>query len=71
VRGVLIGFALGVYWLQQQAALPGSSAWVAWCAAFCCACALARRHRAALLMAAFAFGFGYAALRAEVRLQSQ
>jgi competence protein ComEC len=70
-RGVLIGFALGVGWLQQQAVLPGWGEWIALCAVFCGACALACRNRRALLVAACAVGFGYAAVRADVRLQAQ
>ncbi|SAL16250.1 DNA internalization-related competence protein ComEC/Rec2 [Caballeronia telluris] len=71
VRGVLIGFALGVGWLQQQAALPGWGEWFGLCVVFCCACVLARRYRGALLAGAFVFGFGYAAVRADDRMQAQ
>lgn len=73
MRGMLIGFALGIVWLQRQAALPG--VWVI-CAAACavaCACTLSvylpRWRYACLISAAFIVGFSYAASRAEGRLQ--
>ncbi|SAL62568.1 DNA internalization-related competence protein ComEC/Rec2 [Caballeronia terrestris] len=70
MRGVLLGFAAGVWCLQQQAVLPGWG-FVALCALFCGACACFKCRRVALIVVAFAFGFAYAALRAEVRLQDQ
>jgi competence protein ComEC len=71
VRGVLVGFALGVWCLQQQAALPGWIGWAVLCAGFCGACWCRRWRCVAFPVAAFAFGFGYSALRAEIRLQAQ
>src|ERR1700712_3417255 len=70
---MLIGFALGIVWLQQQAALPGV---LFNCAALCAlasACALSfylpRWRTACLIAAAFILGFTYAAWRADARLQ--
>jgi competence protein ComEC len=79
VRVVLLGFALGVWCLQQQGALPGGIGWAALAAAFCGACAwacaggraCARWRAVALPLAAFVFGFAYAALRADMRLRTQ
>ena len=31
MRAILLGFALGVWYLQQQACLPDLSAWLACC----------------------------------------
>ncbi|WP_175945226.1 ComEC/Rec2 family competence protein [Caballeronia sp. BCC1704] len=74
MRAVLLCFALGVAWLQQQAALPGVGGWAACFALACVAayvgCALRGRRRiAAFAVAAAAIGFAYAAVRAEMRLQ--
>ncbi len=71
---MLLCFALGVAWLQQQAALPGVGGWAA-CIAILgvAACiGLIRRGRGrivAFAIAAAAIGFAYAAVRAEMRLQ--
>jgi competence protein ComEC len=67
----LIGFAMGVAWLQQQAVLP--TRWSAGLLALALLFAyLLRRFRSpALLIAAFVVGFGYAAWRAETRLQTE
>jgi len=73
VRGILIGFALGIACLQQQAVLPG--ALVLWALLFLLgiACTLAvcfpRFRAASLIAAALVIGFGYAAWRADTRLQ--
>jgi competence protein ComEC len=73
VRGILIGFALGIACLQQQAVLPG--ALVSWALLFLLgiACTLAvcfpRFRAASLIAAALVIGFGYAAWRADTRLQ--
>ncbi len=72
-----MSFALGVWWLQQQAALPTWGGWAVCIALFFIAAwaarAAQRRARVAAFaltaFAAFAFGFAYAALRAEVRLR--
>jgi competence protein ComEC len=73
VRGILIGFALGIACLQQQAVLPGAPVWWGLLLLLGIACALAIRFirfRAALLIAAaLVVGFGYAAWRADTRLQ--
>ncbi len=71
---MLLCFALGVAWLQQQAALPGVGGWAACfalaCVAACVGCVLRGRRRiVAFAIAAAAIGFAYAAVRAEVRLQ--
>ncbi|VXC23422.1 ComEC/Rec2-related protein [Burkholderia sp. 8Y] len=74
MRAVLLCFALGVAYLQQQAALPGWGGSAA-CIAFLCVaagvgCAVRGRGRiAAFAIAAAACGFAYAAVRAELRLQ--
>ncbi len=84
MRAVWCGFALGVVWLQRQAALPG---WRAWCVlgliaavAVCVAWAGgSMRGRfglglaiawCAVWLAAACIGYGYAAWRAELRLAS-
>ena len=73
MRGMLIGFALGIVWLQQQAALPGVLVICAFLCVFACCCTLAcwvpRWRNASLACAVFVVGFGYAAWRAETRLQ--
>jgi len=73
VRGILIGFALGIACLQQQAALPGVYVACALVLMLGLVCALAfcfRRFRAVFMItAAFVVGFGYAAWRADTRLQ--
>jgi competence protein ComEC len=73
VRGILIGFALGIACLQQQAALPGVYVACALVLMLGLVCALAfcfRRFRAvSMITAAFVVGFGYAAWRADTRLQ--
>jgi competence protein ComEC len=80
MRAVLCGFALGVFALQQQAALPGTLSWSVGAALLAVAVAFAgwtfrreaRRLRhagfCAVVVAAALIGFGYAAWRAEVRL---
>ena len=74
MRGILIGFALGIAWLQQQAVLPSTLVLWALLLLLGIACALAvcfPQFRLALLIAAaLIIGFGYAAWRAEMRLQS-
>jgi competence protein ComEC len=80
MRAVWFGFALGVMWLQQQAALPG---WLTLSALGASACALiavarlcfvrgavwsSRAGWLAVLLAAACVGFGYAAWRAQTRL---
>jgi len=85
VRLILIGFALGIAWLQQQAVLPGAFVLCALALLVACACLLAwlstrdsallsaivlRRVRvASLFVAAFSVGFAYGAWRAQTRLQ--
>ncbi|SAL64921.1 DNA internalization-related competence protein ComEC/Rec2 [Caballeronia udeis] len=73
MRGILIGFALGVACLQQQAALPGVAVICALVLMFGSACAIAfylpRFRAASLIAAALVVGFGYAAWRADTRLQ--
>jgi competence protein ComEC len=80
VRAVLLGFALGVWCLQQRAGLPS----VYFCVAACliagagvfyvrCRAALGAgayrvRRLSMFFLAACVFGFSYAALRAEIRL---
>ncbi|MDR5809441.1 ComEC/Rec2 family competence protein [Caballeronia sp. LZ019] len=71
VRAMLLGFALGVGWLQQQARLPGL---LLCCVAVCIALSaggIARRRfgSSAFVIAAVVAGFAYAALRAEIRLR--
>lgn len=83
MRAVWCGFALGVWWLQQQAALPGRGGWLllavaavvagAWSAWALAAGARSIRWRRmsgwlALWLAAACAGFGYAAYRAQLRL---
>ncbi|WP_323120671.1 DNA internalization-related competence protein ComEC/Rec2 [Burkholderia alba] len=82
MRAISGAFALGVFTLQQQSALPGAAAWVAGAALFAVLAAGAMRVRAgqtssairctaahtALLVAAGLAGFGYAAGRAQARL---
>jgi competence protein ComEC len=70
VRISLIGFAMGVAWLQQQAVLP--TTWGVGLLVLAGVFAyLIRRFRSpSLLIAAFVVGFGYAAWRAETRLQT-
>ncbi|QCP49239.1 DNA internalization-related competence protein ComEC/Rec2 [Trinickia violacea] len=81
MRAVLCGFALGVFVLQQQPALPGALAWSVSALLFVAAVAFARwvfRREArwlrragfcAIVVGAALVGFGYAAMRAEVRLR--
>ncbi len=71
---MLLCFALGVAWLQQQAVLPGvggcAACFAIACVAACVGCVLRGRRRiVAFAIAAAAIGFAYAAVRAEVRLQ--
>jgi competence protein ComEC len=70
----LIGFALGIAYLQQQAVLPGRFAWCALLTMLGLASALAicfqRCRLASLIAVALIIGFGYAAWRADTRLQS-
>ncbi|WP_207001104.1 DNA internalization-related competence protein ComEC/Rec2 [Trinickia mobilis] len=81
MRAVLCGFAVGVFVLQQQAALPGALQWSVGAASLAAAIACAgwafkrearwlrsARICAAVFAAALA-GFGYAAWRAEIRLR--
>lgn len=77
MRVVLVGFALGIVWLQQQEALPGVAGLCMCVAGFLALVGLAfshvslARYRLVLLgMAALIAGFAYAALRAEMRLSS-
>src|SRR6201999_333172 len=83
MRAVWCGFALGVVWLQQQAALPGEFG-IAMLGVVACGaggvaiwglcsgrsgCAMRRRLGwCAVWIAAFCIGFGYAAWRAHARL---
>ncbi|MEA3104262.1 MAG: competence protein ComEC [Caballeronia mineralivorans] len=73
MRAILIGFALGIACLQQQAALPDVYAACALVLMLGLACALAfcfRQFRAvSTIAAACVVGFGYAAWRADTRLQ--
>ena len=73
MRGILIGFALGIACLQQQAVLPGALVWWALLLLLGLACALAfcfpRFRAVSLIAAALVIGFGYAAWRADTRLQ--
>ncbi|KXV16358.1 competence protein ComEC [Caballeronia megalochromosomata] len=75
MRAILLGFALGVWGLQQQARLPDVIVWLACCAAFAVAISLGamkpRVRIASFAMAACALGFAYAAIRAEIRLREQ
>nr|WP_306806054.1 DNA internalization-related competence protein ComEC/Rec2 [Caballeronia sp. BR00000012568055] len=60
----MLGFAFGVWCLQQQASLPS----VYFCAT-CCLCVLFfRQYAFAVIAAACVFGFSYAAWRADLRL---
>ncbi|KIG04647.1 ComEC/Rec2 family competence protein [Caballeronia concitans] len=70
MRAVLLGFALGVWWLQQQADLPGWRGW-GMCFLIFSVAVMARRRFGVrvFVLAAIVAGFAYAALRAEVRLQ--
>nr|WP_087038953.1 DNA internalization-related competence protein ComEC/Rec2 [Caballeronia arvi] len=72
---MLLGFALGVWWLQQQARLPDGVIWFTCCAVFAVAVTLGamkpRVRIASLAIVACALGFAYAALRAEVALREQ
>jgi competence protein ComEC len=73
VRGILIGFALGIACLQQQAVLPGRLVWCVLLTMLGLASGLAvcfpRFRAASLIAAALVIGFGYAAWRADTRLQ--
>ncbi|WP_321794533.1 DNA internalization-related competence protein ComEC/Rec2 [Caballeronia sp. J97] len=75
MRAILLGFALGVWWLQQQARLPDGIVWCACSATFVVATALGtmtpRVRIASFALAACALGFAYAAMRADVRLREQ
>nr|WP_235012051.1 ComEC/Rec2 family competence protein [Caballeronia catudaia] len=72
---MLLGFALGVWWLQQQARLPDGVVWIACCAVFASVVTLGatkpRVRTASFAIAACALGFAYAALRAEVALRER
>jgi competence protein ComEC len=70
VRVILIGFAMGVGWLQQQAVLPGWHVFLLLALLLTCALPIRRVRAAWFMAAAFAIGFGYAAWRAETRLQT-
>jgi competence protein ComEC len=74
----VLAFACGVWWLQQQAALPDPrSLWALFAGAVALAALAAWLERGArpawpaLALAALLGGFGYAALRAELRLADQ
>ncbi|SAL56291.1 DNA internalization-related competence protein ComEC/Rec2 [Caballeronia cordobensis] len=73
MRAILLGFALGVWGLQQQARLPDGVAWCACCAVFFAALGLSamkpRVRTVSLAIAACAAGFAYAAARADVALR--
>jgi competence protein ComEC len=74
VRAVLLGFAAGVWCLQQRAALPDGRAWIACCVAACIALGVARWRReyawpCAVVIACLC-GFSWAAARAEWRLKA-
>lgn len=75
VRAILLGYALGIGWLQQQAHLPGGFGWLVCCAGFLVAIGLGiakpRLRVASFTIAACIAGFAFAAWRAEVRLQRQ
>lgn len=72
---MLLGFALGVWCLQQQARLPDVYLWIACAVVFLvaatCGAMQPRARIAGFAIAACALGFGYAAMRAEVRLREQ
>ncbi|MEM5343245.1 DNA internalization-related competence protein ComEC/Rec2 [Paraburkholderia azotifigens] len=80
MRAVWCGFALGVVWLQQQAALPGWALLLGLSAGVCASIVVARlcflrgaawSSRAgwlAVLVAAACVGFAYAGWRAQTRL---
>ncbi|WP_345814333.1 DNA internalization-related competence protein ComEC/Rec2 [Paraburkholderia sp. PREW-6R] len=78
MRAGWCGFALGVIWLQQQAALPGWRGWLALSVAVTLAVGIAvrafrTRSRSfvawgAVWIAAICCGFAYAASRAEMRV---
>jgi competence protein ComEC len=67
---MLIGFALGIAWLQQQAMLPGLFALCALVLVSGISLCFRRLRVASLFAAAFVVGFSYAAWRADARLQS-
>jgi competence protein ComEC len=69
VARMLIGFALGVAWLQQQAVLPGFIVLCALVLASALSLCFRRLRVASLFVAAFIAGFSYAAWRADTRLQ--
>ena len=71
MTALIIAFAAGVWWLQQQAVLPSvppAGQWL-WAAAACLPLAALRPLRIALLVvAAFAAGFVWAAVFAHIRM---
>lgn len=69
MRGILIGFALGIAWLQQQAVLPGLPVLCGLVLASAASLCVRRLRVASLFAAAFVVGFGYADWRADTRLQ--
>lgn len=73
MRRMLVGFALGIVWLQQRTALPSMLFICAALCAFACTCLLSfyvpRSRNTCLIAAAFIVGFTYAAWRADARLQ--
>ncbi len=68
MRAVLLSFTLGVWGLQQQAALPGWGVWTLCCVAGLVLLWAARFHRGFVVAMACVIGFSYAALRVEWRL---
>ena len=75
MRAILLGFACGVWWLQQQARLPDGFAWFACCALFGGAITLGllrpRLRVASFAVAVCVLGFAYAAVRADIRLRER
>lgn len=73
MRVILIGFAIGIAWLQQQAVLPGVALMcilLLALLAFACAAVFVRFRRSALVCVALIAGFMYGALRAGSRLET-
>jgi competence protein ComEC len=68
VRAAVLGCAAGVWWLQQQAALPGRAMWLACGALLLVSLGAMRWRREWIIVAACVCGFSYAAWRAEWRL---
>lgn len=66
----IIAFACGIWWLQQQAALPSLSVANPWLWAVACAplAAAARMRRPILILASFALGYAWAAGCAHLRM---